>query len=368
MEDDDADLPPPLLDSDQCPLPVWLSRPEIRYRVRRDGMIIGIETPNQWETTALGAEGEQIADPDRVLGTNLLDTMSEFYKTLFAAIFHRVSDGKSSVVSWRYCADSPGVCRHFMLWITRLPDGTMHFSSTQLDEHQRQPVFEEGFRDQEAASVEICGWCQKLRHRDGPKWQSPDTFHASLAQLGVEPPKNLACRHIACENCSKELSHNGMSWLPQLPRSVTDTHARLTLVCIGDDHLLLRELTVRVCGARPWHAVAFPVTHRRALEQPENDESSNAAGPPACASLPLEVAREAARVFILNNPACAAVATEDPLIVEWLLGPEGGLKTPVIGIASDDTTADRLSKAGCCSVVRRPQWKQLRRTLSELAK
>eukprot|EP01064_Diplonema_japonicum_P005781 TRINITY_DN1381_c0_g2_i1.p1 TRINITY_DN1381_c0_g2~~TRINITY_DN1381_c0_g2_i1.p1 ORF type:complete len:362 (+),score=50.80 TRINITY_DN1381_c0_g2_i1:41-1087(+) len=347
---DESDIPPPLVEinGEGNSLPIWLSRPEIRYHVNGSGEILGIDTPDMWEKSAVKGEGDEIRDPHSVVGSNLLDTMSPFYKTLFGGILRRVSEGKSGVVSWRYCADSPGVCRHFMLTITRLPDGSLQFSSTQLDEHLRAPVFEHGFEDNDSASVEICGWCQKLRHRDGSKWQSPDTFHASLAALGVTPPKSLAVKHIACDVCSKELSHNGMAWIPNLPRSITDTHSRLSLICVSKDVLLLKELTVRVCSTRPWHALTFPIG--------EKDS-------------PLALSSEAAvhtvKVFVLNNPSAAAVATDCPVITASLLDT---LSTPVVGIASNDAMAKSLLEAGCCSVVSRPQWKQLKRALSDIAK
>eukprot|EP01061_Rhynchopus_euleeides_P010952 TRINITY_DN20522_c0_g1_i2.p1 TRINITY_DN20522_c0_g1~~TRINITY_DN20522_c0_g1_i2.p1 ORF type:complete len:365 (+),score=118.28 TRINITY_DN20522_c0_g1_i2:173-1267(+) len=364
MSHDGGDGPPPLLD-EGCllgnNLPIWLTRPEVRYRVTVDGMITAVETPDLWRENALKGCAETIADPKSVIGNNLLDSVSPFYKKLFAMVLKRVEEGKSSVVAWRYCADSPGMCRHFMLWVSRLPEGEIAFSSTQLDEHLRQPVFEEGFDDVDTSAVEICGWCQKLKHRDGTKWQSPDTFHAAMTQLGIAPPRSLQVKHVACETCAKELSHNGMPWVPYLPRAVTDTHSRMTLVCVSADHLLLRELTVRVCATRPWHAMTFPVTAKRTTESESN------VGPPANASLPLAQARECVRVFCANNPSCGAIATDETAIAQWLLGP-GGLALPVIGIACDEVKGDALTKAGCSLIVRRPQWKQLKRALSEIAR
>eukprot|EP01059_Diplonema_ambulator_P003840 TRINITY_DN13538_c0_g1_i3.p1 TRINITY_DN13538_c0_g1~~TRINITY_DN13538_c0_g1_i3.p1 ORF type:complete len:354 (+),score=48.33 TRINITY_DN13538_c0_g1_i3:652-1713(+) len=352
---DDSDHPPPLVEinGDGNSLPIWLSRPEIRYHVKGDGEIIGIDTPEVWEKSAVEGEGEEIRDPCSVVGSNLLDTMSPFYKRLFGNILRRVSEGRSGVVSWRYSADSPGVCRHFMLTITRLKDGSMLFSSTQLDEHLRTPVFEHGFEDNDSAAVEICGWCQKLRHRDGAKWQSPDTFHSSLSALGVTPPKSLAVKHVACEVCSKELSHNGMAWVPGLPRSVTDTHCRLSLICISRDQLLLRELTVRVCATRPWHALTFPIT---------DSEDPTAQ---TYLSLTPASAIHTVKVFILNNPSAAAIATDCPHITRDLLS---DLATPIIGIAATEAASKTLLEAGCKSIVHRPQWKQLKRALSDIAK
>ena len=280
-------------------------------------MITAIDTPDLWRENALKGCADDIAEPTTIVGTSLLDSVSPFYKKLFSSVLKRVHEGKSTVVAWRYCADSPGMCRHFMLWVIRQADGSIVFSSTQLDEHLRQPVFEEGFADSDTAAVEICGWCQKLKHRDGTKWQSPDTFHAAMASLGVAPPRSLHAKHVACESCAKELAHNGMSWVPYLPRAVTDTHSRLTVVCVSTDSLLLRELTVRICATRPWHAVSFPVT-------PPEDKEPDGTIPMDSASLPVAHARECVRVFVTSNPACAAIATDDGDMAMWFRK-EGGV-------------------------------------------
>ena len=279
-----------------------------------DGVILGVDTPDQWTECAIKGSAKEISAPSSVIGTNLLDAVSPFYKKLFAAVLKRVSDGRSSVVGWRYCADSPGTCRHCMLWIVRVGDGDVSFSSAQFDEHIRHPVFEDGFVEDEAGVVDICGWCKKLKYRDGTKWQSPDTFHNAMTQLGVAPPRALHVKHIACETCAKELSHNGMAWVPFLPRAITDAHSRASLVCCSSDHLLLRELVVRVCATRPWHGVIFPVLPDLPPGVPPGTPHPET---PGCPALQMEVARECVRVFVLSNPSCGAIATDEPCLAEW---------------------------------------------------
>ena len=308
---------PPLLEEslDGYSQPVWLLRPEMRYTVKTDGTIVGIETPDLWEYNAKRNNGtEEVWSPQEVIGGNILSSMTPFYKKLFSEILVNVSSGKCGVVGWKFSCDAPGICRNYMLYITRVNSQLLEFSSTQLDEHQRREVFQGGFEDCDIAPVEACGWCSKMRHRDSTKWQSPDTFHTSIAALGMSPPPKINVKYVSCEQCARELSLNGLGWLPFLPRNVTDVTSRLSLIGISEDYVLLRELSVRATNFRPWHALNFPIKTRRSSPVPFSDKAGR---PPADGALSKEAAREAVRVFILSNPSCGAICTDDPELVVW---------------------------------------------------
>ena len=360
--------------------------------------MLDAQAPEHWTSTALQGVDADLSTPQSLIGTNLLDAMSPFYKNLFKLVFERINSGKSSVVAWRYCADTEMTWRQCMLWICRLSEGHILFSTMQFDEHIRQPV-QGGFPEDESSIVDICGWCMKLKHRDWTKWQSADTFNAAMMQIGVTLPRSLRAKPLTCETCAKELSHTGMAWIPSLPRTITDVHSHLLIVCCSSDVLLLRELTLRISAVRPWQGCIFPVQAEHSPVPSHIPPVRDRAVP----SLPLHIARECVRVVVLSNPLCGALATDEPRLAEWFqqvcgrtfalslflclrqcapnppppflffnfLPPPPHTHTqhvavPIIGIASDEATSVALTQAGCAKVVQRPRWKELKKVLTAM--
>lgn len=170
----------------------------ITYRVDAVNRIVDVGAG--WSAFARANHGMALL-PERVLGSNLLDAISDMtLRELYVRLLQRARAGAPQ--TFHYRCDAPDRRRTFEMQIRQLPGGTVEFVSTLKHEAPRPSlaVLELG-RPRDDRMLNICSWCQKVELPDG-RWVPVETAVELLHLLEAETFPQLS--HGICARCRLE--------------------------------------------------------------------------------------------------------------------------------------------------------------------